>query len=509
MDLKKRLLDYYSLSDEFFLEYTRDIKDIIIDNSKEFYDLEDTTLFLKDCIKNKQKIMVYGDYDADGIMACSIIVKTLKMLGSDVGYYIPSRSIDGYGITLKRAEQIKKKGYDVLITVDNGVKQFEALNYLKTNNVKIVLTDHHVYDKIPDVDFFIHPHNKNNPEDNCGAYVAFMLSISLLGYIDFELLAYAALATISDMMPMNNIHNRNIVRVALEYLKKHEEHPFHLLSKSSIDETTFGYVIAPKINAYGRIIEDISINKLIKMFVDSNLSEREFYADLLERINLKRKQILNESEKDTIVYEDHGIIAINERMIDGLIGLLAAKMLHEYNKPSIAFNLREDVLKGSARSLNGCDLSLFFEKNQDILLSSGGHALAGGLSIKKESFDLFKTRFEDFVKSHPVIEKEVKYIDLEINDINIQNYMILKMFSPFGLNFEEPLFSIKLSKEKLFFYNNHVKAFLNGESSLIAFNAKDKISHYDKYEFIGRIKEDTYNKGKVLFVVENILPLTY
>ncbi len=505
MDFKEKLLEFFNLDEEKYALLTQDINSLKINVSSSFFDLNDAASFLKNAIKDNKKIMVYGDYDADGIMSTSIMVNTLKKLNAKFGYYIPSRVLDGYGITLNRAKQIKEKGYDILITVDNGVKQFEALSYLKNKGVKIILTDHHAYeDDLPPYDFFIHPFHKAIKEENCGAYVAFMFSIALLENIDEYLLSLASLATISDLMPLNNLNNRNIVRLGLAYVNNHQEHPFHFISKDNINEETFSFVVAPKINAYGRMKEDTSINQLIRLFIDSSFQDKYKIACNLESINRERKELMKNSLDESVIYNEEGIIAISDTLLIGLVGLLASRLQNEYNKPTIAFKRMDGILKGSARSLEGTSLIAFFNLNQDILLEYGGHELAGGISIKEENFLEFKNRFNDFIKEHPYIVEEDKYIEISDDDLTIENYSFLRSLSPFGQNFKEPEFLLRIETSRLTIFNNHIRANININASLIAFDMADKLNSRIT-TFIGKIKEDSYNKGKLSFRVSKII----
>ncbi len=501
MNFKEKLLNYFHLNEDDYLAFIKDVKNLKIEDYHNFKGIIEAKKIILETIKDNKKIMVYGDYDCDGIMATSILINCFKKLGIDVGYYIPSRVIDGYGITLDRAKQIKEKGYSLLITVDNGVKQFEALNYLFENKVKVILTDHHTYDNIPPCEVFLHPYNKIIPEDNCGAYVAFMLATCLLDNIDYYLLSLAALATISDMMPMNNLNNRNLVKIALDYLKKDIHHPFYFLTNKKIDEEVLAFEIAPKINSYGRMIENTAINRIIKLFTDS--IDKYKIVDEIEMLNKERKNILNEAFEKTTIFEDKSIIAINENLKDGLIGLLAARLLNIYQKPVVVFNLHDGILKGSARSLENCPLTLFFSQNDDILLKSGGHVLAGGLSIDYKNFDLFKTRFNEFVANHKYKLIEKRFIEITKDEINFENYLFLNSLSPFGFNFEEPLFSLKINKYELTYFKEHVKANLNQYSSLIGFNLKNKIIDEEIF-FLGKIKIDSYKENALIFLVNEI-----
>lgn len=504
MNFKEKVLNYLNINYESLNEYLKPVSELDYGSPFDFIDMQKAKDLVLESINNDYKVMVYGDYDADGIMSTSIIVNLYKYFNKTIGYYIPSRTIDGYGINLERAKQIVSKGYKLVITVDNGVSQFEALKYLKDNNVKVLLTDHHTFkEELPLCDVFIHPFNKLNKEENCGAYVSYMLAEAVLNRRDDYLLTLASLATISDLMPLN-MHNRNLVRIGLSIINNTKNHPFHYLFNGEFDEETFGFQIAPKINAFGRMIEDTSINRIISLFTDDNISKKYEISSQIEVINTKRKAYIKEKRATETIYDNEGVVVYDPTLKEGLVGLVCNKYLSEYKKPCIALTCTDnDILKGSARSYFGAPLNEFFEINKDMFLTSGGHALAGGLSIKKEDINEFIERFNEFIKSHPYVIKSFNPIEIDIDDITVENYAFLRSLSPFGTGFEEPYFKIKLPKDRLHFFSNHVKSSLNNEASLIAFNVNE-IEFKEENIFIGKMKKDNYNTSLISFVVNSI-----
>ncbi len=505
MDFKTKLMEHFRLDNNTYSRLICPLKDITF-SEDEFYNIKEVTSFIKEAISKNDKIMIYGDYDVDGIMSTSIIYNTLYKLGvKQIGYYIPSRIIDGYGITLERAMQIASKEYNLVILVDNGVKQNLAIDYLMSHNIKVIIIDHHIYDDtLPNCSFLLHPHNKEIKEDLCASYMCFILSMKLLQKIDYDLLSYASLATISDMMPLSNLRNRNILRLALKYLEKHPEHIFHQLLSGKLNEESFGYYIAPKINAYGRIKEDITINRVVKIFIDTPLHIKTSLINELEDINNFRKEELKKATDEVILYNEEGIIVIKKDLRDGLIGLLAARYLNTYHKPTIALNLKDGIYKGSARSLKNTSIVDFINENKKLFLTAGGHALAGGMSFKEEDFDELKNNFFGFIKNHPFEEEKEEYIEITKDDVTLDNYLILETFAPFGMDFKEPKFVINLKKEDIIKFNRHIKSILNSEASLIGFNI-DYDSLQENLKLCGKIKLDTYHKNKVQFIIDKIL----
>lgn len=499
MNFKEKVMQFLNLKEEDLSPLLLPLDALDYGHPSDFKEMDKAIFLVKEALAEKQKIMIYGDYDVDGIMATSILVSFLKRYSDLIGYYIPSRTVDGYGITLERARQIAEKGYQLIITVDNGVHQFEALQFLHEKGVKILLTDHHSYgNELAFHDAFLHPYEKDVPEDQCGAYVAYMLVEGLAECRDDRLLSYAALATISDMMPLRN-KNRNLVRLGISIVNNDPIHPFRFLTKNKeFDEETFGFQIAPKINSFGRMKEDLSVSRTIKLFVDSPYETKMQISREMDSLNTKRKQILKNAEENLEIQEGMGIVAIHSSLKEGLIGLLAAKMMSTFHKPAMALLLKNGIYKGSIRSLNGAPLTEFFPLISSKLITYGGHEMAGGISFLEENLFSVREAFENFLKTHPYQEEKRIPIEIEKEDVTLENYLFLKQLAPFGKDFEEPLFSLTLDSSECKIFSDHIKADLNINASLIGFSLKDHWKE-PKMKFLGHLKKDTYNEGKIVF----------
>ena len=502
MDLKNDILDYLGLTTVDLKELTAPLSKLKYGKPSDFKEMDLAKKIIQKAIKNEEKIMIYGDYDCDGIMATSIMYLCLKKLGNIAGYYIPSRSIDGYGITLDRAKQIVDKGYDLLITVDNGVNQKEALTYLHENGVKIIITDHHQFVDLPPHDAILHPFLKEEPMEQCGAYVAYMLSEALLGSRDDLLLSYAAMATISDMMPLKG-YNRNIVRLGLNIINEDATHPFHLLYKKEIDEEVMEYQLAPRINAYGRMKEDASISNILDLFISDDLKKIRKLAREIEALNNERKEIIKMADDELDIRSGNGLVLIHNSLKEGLIGLVAARYANSYHKTAMALVLKDDIYKGSIRSIKGAPLDEFFPLVKDLVLSIGGHSFAGGISFKKENLDKIIAIFEEFLKKHPYEQDVINVIPVLKRDITLTNFRFLMSLAPFGKDFPRPIFAILLQRWDCYTFSEHVKATISKNASLIGFNLIDKLGPGENL-FIGTLKKDTYHKGNISFVVQDI-----
>ncbi|MFA5283787.1 MAG: DHH family phosphoesterase, partial [Bacilli bacterium] len=276
MDFYHKLLNYFSLDEEQYKNLVRPLSDADVPSPNRFDNMDEATERITKAIANDERIFIYGDYDCDGVLATAILVKTFQMMGyKNYGYYIPSRYIDGYAITLEKVRQAKEKGYSLIITVDNGITKTEEVALANELGMDVIITDHHEMAEIlPDAIAVIHPKLSSSPEVvTSGATMSFFLATSLLKKVDHYLLSLAGISIISDLMELKG-YNRDIVRLMINYVNNEHYDPIVLLCESSdIDENTIGSKFAPKVNAIGRLIEGTNINRLVKYFACDNKDE--------------------------------------------------------------------------------------------------------------------------------------------------------------------------------------------------------------------------------------------
>lgn len=502
MDFFSALLNYYQLNQEQYEFLTRKLSFDDLRFDRRIKGLEPIIVRIQKAIDSQEKIIVYGDYDCDGIMSTSIIVKTFEMLGHPIGYYVPSRYLDGYGLNVKRVEEIAAKGYTLIITVDNGISAFEAIDLAKQKGIDTIIVDHHEVQEetLPEAVGILHPFVSHLGEYTAsGGFMAFILATALLNRVDPYLLALAGISTISDMMPLLG-YNRDVVRLALEAMNEHHFPSIaRLTSNKDISESIIAMEIAPKINAVGRMDETTNINRLIKYFVASDDRDIEAFGSFIEATNEARKVLTKEVVESLGDIKDEAGIVLKLDIKEGLIGLIANRLVNEHQVPTIVFtedSTDNNLLKGSMRSKAGFNITKAFGSLEKYLVTHGGHAFAGGLAIRKDDFEAFKNDFIALADRYRFVEEEIEAITISLNDINMKNYGILRSFSPFGEGFKEPSFLIKeLKSANLSFISNdkHLSTIIGMNVKILGFNlSRQEISRAPYVDFFGNLLLNEY-----------------
>ena len=497
MDFKKQLLDYFHLNENDLKEMSRPIEEIKLLDPNSIESMAKIKNRIFKAIENKEKIIVYGDYDCDGVSATTIMVKTFEKLGYPVSYYIPIRYSDGYGLNVNNVMRIKKAGFSLIITVDNGIAQDEAIKKANELNMDVIVVDHHEAPEVPVPAYaVIHPIVSHISDIyGSGGYMSLFLSAGLLGYYDDYLVTIAGMSVISDMMELKG-YNRDVVRLAIANFKKHHYMPLIYLTDSPlISEKTFGLEIAPKINAIGRLVDDKNINLLVKYLTSENEDEIYKISCWIKNNNELRKTLTKEAvealPQDEI--NDEGIV-LNLDIKEGLLGLIANRLLNEKNVPVIIFtedSVDKNFLKGSIRSKEGFNVQKAFESLEKYMVAGGGHAMAGGATIKKEDFANFKRDFIELCKAHKFTKEEPPSVEISLTDINYQNYEILREFSPFGVGNPEPVFSIRnLPTKSLQFISQgkHISTPISINTKLLGFNmSESEVKQHNFVDLFGNL----------------------
>ncbi len=441
-------------------------------------------------IERKGKIGIFGDYDADGLCASSFLYRKVKGIGAKVVLYIPSRLKEGYGISIKGIEALKKRDIKLLISVDCGISAFEEVEYAKRYGIDTIITDHHQpLKKLPDAFSIINPKiSKNYPfKYLSGVGVAFKLVQAIYEKLDFEKrdlywdLDLIAIGTIADQVPLID-ENRILSYFGLKVIENTKKAGIKAIKKiggikNKVSEFDVNFIIAPRLNASGRMEHaKKSAELLITKDGDIALSIAE-YLEEKNKARQKTQDFIYEEAKK-LLKEDRFINCVwNKDFHEGVIGIVASKIVEETGKPTFIFKISDGIAKGSARSIEEFDLIYALEKCEDLFIEYGGHKLAAGIKMKEKNLKTFDERIEEIGKElldEEKIEKKV-YIDTVANlkEIIEEGEKVLEKLAPFGEGNPAPIFLIKnlkilsKNKEKKYLYlgdeNYFIKAYIQNE----------------------------------------------
>lgn len=478
-------------------------------------------------IDHKEKICIYGDYDCDGILATSILVDTFKQLSVDVGYYIPNRTLDGYGLNASRVEQMASKGYKLIITVDNGVKAFNAVDTANKAGIDVIITDHHDFDdKLPNAYAILHTKlSPNYPfKEISGGVVAYKLATALLKTHDKYLYTLASITTLSDMMPLID-ENKTMVLRGLEHMEQYDYLPLRLLMSENqkYNTTSIGFSIVPKINAIGRLCDIVQPSKLVPYFVrGANDDDLQSMALKAVDINKQRQSITNQTYLDVCKDLDTTkplLYCYDKEIHEGIVGLVAGKFTNQFYKHSfvMSYDKRLGLYKGSARGIIELPLTTIFKQTEHLLEGYGGHALAGGFSVKKENLGSLQTSLETIIQNElsEVPKKKQSCLEVDFDDLSVESIKELSRLEPFGSQNEEVLFCLKnlmIRQTNVLSNGKHLKFTVemnNKKLDILVFNCESKMSEYTrliKIDVVGKLSISSYrNIESMNLIVDSIL----
>ena len=401
---------------------------------------------IREAIVKKRKMIVCGDYDADGIIATTIMVQTLRKLGADVGYYIPNRFTEGYGLNVATVEKALDKGYSFFICVDNGVSAHAALKLLNEHNAISLILDHHQIEQEVDCSHLIHPDMLDGFDQNmCGSGLSFQLSHHLIGF-DAYLCSLAAIATIADVMPLWGF-NRACVMAGIELINQNSYETLKpLFNKTGlINEQDIAFQLVPKINAFGRLADQVNVNQLVEYLSLEHPYTIQTFAKEMLRINDRRKEINQTMYIEALSLIDDADVQVlsSPQFHEGIVGITAGRLASELRKPVFVLNEHQGRLKGSARSFGGIDLRALIEPAAHLLLRYGGHAAAAGIELKKEDENEFKRLINEHVLSLNVSEDRDDGLVMRMEWFDIDVIEDCMRFRPFGQGFVWPEFWFK------------------------------------------------------------------
>ncbi len=407
---------------------------------------------IKDAKIKKEKVLVYGDYDCDGITATTIIVKTLRKLGINTEFFIPNRFEHGYGPNEKVFKKIISSNYNLVIAVDNGITGIVEAKLLKDNHIDYIIIDHHEpQDELPEAFAIINPKVDGETyefKEFCGAGLALKLAQALLGNLSNELLEIAAIGTLADMVPLVD-ENRYIVSKGLNLLANSENSAIRKIVVSSknknIDSDFIGFQISPLINTVGRVDD---AQKAVMFLLEDDEEIVTKYFSWIKNLNGQRKKRTNDifqQAKELVIEQNEAdsslIMVYSDLFHQGLVGIVANRLMDYCNKPTFVFfhNKETDILVGSGRSQKGFNLFENVSGYKEYLEHFGGHAYAMGASIKANNFRDFKNAIENLAKTKKVqffLDIEIK-IPLEL--CNVDTLEEINKLEPFGQQNKKPV----------------------------------------------------------------------
>ena len=457
------LLCARGMTDEFEIESFLYDTDLI--DPYTLPDMEKAVERVNQALENGERITVFGDYDCDGVTSTALLYSYLSSRGANVDFYIPDRSGEGYGMNLGAIDQLKSRGTNVIITVDNGISAIEEIAYAKTLGIDVVVTDHHrVGEVLPDAVAVVDPHREDSLcefSDWAGVGVAFKFISALDNSEGYELLEQygdiIALGTVADIVSLKG-ENRIIVRSGIAFMNAALEDGSLRLglkalldasgSSGALDSSSVAYRIAPRVNAAGRMG---SAERALKLLLTEDKNEAQEIAEEVSNANAERQAIETEITAGAIEYIENTPEIKNKRVIvvegedwhQGVIGIVASRLVEKYGKPCIVISKNGDIAKGSGRSIDGFSLYDALSYCGDVLVQYGGHVLAAGLTVDSDKIDVFRERINEYAVNAEAAVPTLK-IDCKLNpsSINVDMLSSLQVLEPFGAENPQPLFGL-------------------------------------------------------------------
>jgi single-stranded-DNA-specific exonuclease len=479
--LVARGIDTREKMEKFFNPSLNDLYDPFL-----MEDMDKAVDRIQRALLNKEKILIYGDYDVDGTTGASMLYLFLKELGANVEVYIPDRFKEGYGISKVGIQRAYEKGASIMIAVDCGITAINEVKFAKNFGIDVIICDHHEPgDVIPDAYAVLDPLKETCQYpfkylSGCG--VAFKLIQALQKKLNvdidpYQYLDFVAVAASADVVPLVD-ENRILVKYGLDLLNSSNPRVSFLallekagLKGKKINTWHIGFIIGPRINAVGRLGD---ATRAVEFLISNDYSSASIWAEELDRENERRQALdrtafeeaVNMIESNGIFEKDKVFVLYNEKWHQGVIGIVASKIVEKYYRPTILLTYADGVLKGSARSIPNFDIYHALKKCEEMLIQFGGHKHAAGMILHPEKLDDFKiaiNKFADEIVNDEMLVREIN-IDamVDINEVSESIYeywRLLKNFEPYGPGNPEPVFlapNVSIFDVKTF-GNNHLK----------------------------------------------------
>lgn len=493
-------------------------------------DMDKAVSRITKAFQQREKILVFGDYDVDGTTAVASMYRFLKTRHSFIDFYIPNRYKEGYGISKAGIDFAKNNGFNLIIALDCGIKSFELVDYANTLGIDFIICDHHLPDeKIPNAVAILNPKQSDCPypyKELCGCGVGFKLICALCEELNlpqqaaYEYLDLVATAIAADIVPVTG-ENRILAFHGLQKANQNPNVGIKALSTLSAVKLPMHihnlvFMIAPRVNAAGRMDD---ARKAVQMFISETENEAMQYAEMLHSDNTDRKEadsnITQEAleliagnsnwinRKSTVVYKPH--------WHKGVVGIVASRLIETYYRPTVVLTESGGYVAGSARSVPGFNLYEAIHACREFLLGYGGHFAAAGLTLETANVDAFRGKFEEVVAAtitDELLKPEIVIdAEIELKDITPPIYNIIKQMEPFGPGNMTPVFIAKGVRDTGFsriVKENHVKFVIQqGDTTVtgIGFNIADTFSIVESrqpFDIVFKIDENEWNGNKTL-----------
>ncbi len=518
--LVQRGIESFEQAKQFFRPTLEDLHDPYL-----MKDMDKAVNRIESAIANNERILVFGDYDVDGTTAVSLVSSYLKTITANIATYIPDRYNEGYGVSFKGIDFADDNGFSLIIALDCGIKSIEHVNYAKEKGIDFIICDHHRPGEfLPDAVAILDPKREDcfYPYDElCGCGVGFKLiqalgknrnqtTQDLVPYLDLVATAIAA-----DIVPITG-ENRVLAKFGLEVINSNPRAGIKALvqnvKKKELTITDVVFIVAPRINAAGRIHHG---DYAVRLLTEFNLEQAEEVAKEIEQFNSDRKDLDKQITKEALLQieenneeKSFSTVVYNENWHKGVIGIVASRLVENYYRPTIVFTKSGDKLAASARSVKDFDIYNALEACSEHLEQFGGHMYAAGMTLLEENYKKFKQVFEEVVQNtlHPDLRTpEIEYdAEIQLTKINPKLIRILKQFEPYGPQNMTPLFLVKDLTDSgyaktLGAEEEHLKAFVKQNNSksfgAIGFGLGNKlelVKNFSKFNAIVSIEENEW-----------------
>ena len=490
---------------------------------------------IEQALENGEKILVYGDYDADGVTSTTVMLNVLLDLGADVSFKIPNRFIHGYGPHEDLFREAYDEGVQLIITVDNGISGIEPVRIAKELGMDVIVTDHHEPgDELPPADIILHPRIPKGHYpfgELAGVGVAFKLAHALYGELPTHLMELVAVGTVADLVPLVD-ENRYLVKRGIEEMRRSLS-PWVLAmcevasaEQAKINEETIGFYFGPRLNAVGRLGEAAPG---VELLMAEDHAKATALAKQLNACNSERKDIVKSItdqaialiESDEKIRNSLVLVVAGEGWNAGVVGIVASRLVELYYRPTIVLSLDNErgTAKGSARSIEGFHLYNELAKNRDILPHFGGHPMAAGMTLSIEHVDELRLRLDAQAKAclseeqlTPVLAID---IPLKLDEISADAIEEISTLGPFGTDFPKPVYVLEnveiASMRKIGAAENHIKMELtDGYEKLdsVGFNKghlHEELTYGIKVSFTGDLQINEWQgRKKAQFMIEDV-----